>query len=187
MPEYLEVFDEKNVSRQEIKLRTQVHADGDWHRTAQVYVLNDSRELLCNLRSSSKDVFPLLWDISIGGHLSPGESYESCAARELSEELGISPEHENLQWLGIQSIDGKDELHQLIDREHAGIFLYNCNVPAQGFYFQQDEIIELRYFSIPFLKHNLLLAQPELPIIPLQEKFLQIISIIEKTICNNHP
>jgi isopentenyl-diphosphate Delta-isomerase len=187
MPEYLEVFDPHNVSLQLVKLRRQVHEQGDWHRTAQVYIINEHQELLCNLRSPGKDVFPLLWDLSIGGHLSPKENYTSCATRELQEELGISPENISLQYIGILSIDGKDEEHQLIDREHAAIFLYKTTTPSHAFDFQQEEIVDLRYFSLPFLRENLLSAQPEISIIPLQEKFLEILSMIEKKLLKLFP
>ncbi|QHT70948.1 NUDIX domain-containing protein [Rhodocytophaga rosea] len=182
MPEYLEIFDVHNVSLQKNKLRRQVHEEGDWHRTAQVYVVNSEQELLCNLRSPEKDVFPLLWDLSIGGHLMPQESYESCAARELQEELGLETAEVSLHYLGIISIDGIDEVNHLTDREHAAIFLYNTTMPARAFAFQPEEIVELRYFSISFLRENLLSANPEIPVIPLIDKFLEILSRIEKNL-----
>lgn len=180
MPEYLEIYDVHNLSLQQVKIRRQVHQDGDWHRTAQVYIINQANELLCNLRSPHKDVFPLLWDLSIGGHLTPGESYESCAIRELEEELGINVHKPCLQFIGMLSIDGKDEIHQLIDREHAAVFVYPGTLPENAYNFQKEEIVELRYFSLQFVKHTLQSAKPEIPIIPLQARFLETLSMIEQ-------
>jgi isopentenyldiphosphate isomerase len=179
MPEYLEVFDEYNQSLQSTKLRRLIHEEGNWHRTAQVYVLNDRNELLCNLRSPLKDVFPLLWDVSIGGHLEPGETYVACAHRELAEELGILVEPSAVHFVSQIKIDGKDEIAQLIDREHAGIFVYKTTLPAQAFNYQQEEIVELRYFPLPVVKQNLLSATPEISFIPLQKQFLETIRMVE--------
>lgn len=178
MPEYLEIFNAANISLKQVKTRRQVHEDGDWHRTAQVYIVNSEEQLLCNLRSAAKDVFPLLWDLSIGGHLSPGENYEMCALRELEEELGIEADKSFLQFITVQSIDGKDEMHSLIDREHAAVFLYHSALPAQNYRYQQSEIVQLKYFSICAIKENLQSENPAIPIIPLRAKFLEILSLI---------
>jgi isopentenyldiphosphate isomerase len=179
MPEYLEIFDEHNQSLQTTKLRRLVHEDGNWHRTAQVYVLNTANELLCNLRSPLKDVFPMLWDVSIGGHLEPGESYAACAKRELAEELGIRVEPAEVQFVTHIKIDGRDEITRLTDREHAGIFVYKTTIPVQQFNYQQEEIVELRYFPLTEIKQNLQSSAPEIAFIPLQKQFLDTISLVE--------
>jgi isopentenyl-diphosphate Delta-isomerase len=180
MPEYLEIFDEYNQSLQCTKLRRLVHEEGNWHRTAQVYVVNEQNELLCNLRSPLKDVFPLLWDVSFGGHLEPGESYAACAQRELAEELGILVEPSAIYFVTQIKIDGKDEIAQLIDREHAAIFVYKTTLPPNAFNYQREEIVELRYFPLATIKGNLRSTTPEVPFIPLQKQFLETIAIIER-------
>jgi isopentenyldiphosphate isomerase len=182
MSEFLEVFDENNFSLRFTKIRRQVHEEGNWHRTAQVYVVNGYNELLCNLRSPLKDVFPLLWDVSFCGHLAPGESYLRCATRELGEELGIPVKAADLICVTTIKIDGKDEITNLIDREHARIFLYRSNLQDGAFHFQKEEILELRYFHITYVKENLKSGQPSIPFIPLQKQFLEIIEKIEDTL-----
>ncbi len=180
MPELLEVFDQQNHSLGITKNRRLVHEDGDWHRTAQVYVLNERRDVLCNLRHPCKDVFPSLWDISIGGHLSPGETYEDCAYREMEEELGVAIRPNTLYYLGAIAIDGADKINGLIDREHAAIFMWRTTQKAGEFSFQSDEISELRFFPLAVVRRNLQSDYPEIPFIPLREKFLQILTLIEE-------
>lgn len=179
MKEFLELFDAQNQPLNKQLLRRTVHEQGHWHRTAQVYVLNQHRELLCNLRHPSKDLFPLLWDVSIGGHLEPGETYAACAQRELAEELGLNVNPENLQYLTTTSIDGQDAKAQLLDREHAGIFVYETALALPAFQFQKEEIVEIRFFSLAEVKRNLRKAQPEIPFIPLQEHYLSNLALIE--------
>lgn len=59
------------------------------HRSIGVAVFDDRGRVLLQKRSSTKDLQPGTWDISAGGHVAKGESYEKAAKRELFEELGI--------------------------------------------------------------------------------------------------
>ncbi len=53
-------------------------------------LLFDSRGYLyLQRRAAGKDVWPDAWDLSIGEHLQPGESFEHAAHRGLAEELGV--------------------------------------------------------------------------------------------------
>jgi len=70
--------------------RSRCHGDPSLiHRVAHVLVFNRRGELLLQKRSANKDIQPGRWDTSVGGHLSPGESYLEAAYREMAEELGI--------------------------------------------------------------------------------------------------
>lgn len=69
--------------------RGEVHARGLLHRAVHVFVFNSSGELLVQLRSASKDEYPLCYTSSASGHLSAGETYDEAAPRELAEELGL--------------------------------------------------------------------------------------------------
>ncbi|MGI8907130.1 MAG: NUDIX hydrolase [Candidatus Sumerlaeaceae bacterium] len=67
-----------------------VHSTGLLHRAVHVFVFGRDGRLLLQQRSELKDTYPLHWEC-VGGHLSPGESYDSAASREVEEELGVSP------------------------------------------------------------------------------------------------
>jgi isopentenyl-diphosphate delta-isomerase len=69
--------------------RSVVHRDKLLHRAVHVFVFNSRKELLIQVRSATKDEFPLCYTSSASGHLSVGEDYLESAERELQEEIGL--------------------------------------------------------------------------------------------------
>ncbi len=74
MKEYIDIFDENNNPTGEVKEKQQAHEDGNFHRTAHIWIINDKSELLLQKRSASKKTHPNFWDISAAGHIRAGES-----------------------------------------------------------------------------------------------------------------
>lgn len=72
--------------------RSEVHGNNLRHRAIHIFIFNGRGEVFLQKRSRSKDRHPLLWDSSTAGHVDAGEDYDTAAARELQEELGISTE-----------------------------------------------------------------------------------------------
>jgi len=87
-----EIFDVVNEHDEVIgrKPRNEIHRLKLKHRAVHVLVFNSKGELFLQKRSMKKDCFPGTWDSSASGHLDSGESYDACAVRELSEELGLT-------------------------------------------------------------------------------------------------
>lgn len=86
-----EIFDV--VDEQDVVIgsagRGQVHREHLKHRAVHVVVFDHQERILVQLRGYNKDCSPGRWDTSAGGHVDSGEDYDSAAARELSEELGV--------------------------------------------------------------------------------------------------
>jgi isopentenyldiphosphate isomerase len=72
-----------HLSRREMRARNLLH------RGTAVVVRNSAGDIYVHKRTSTKDVFPGLYDMFVGGLVVHGESYEDCARRETTEELGI--------------------------------------------------------------------------------------------------
>ncbi len=66
------------------------------HRCVYLFVLNRRGDLFVHLRTPDKDVYPSHWDVTVGGVLTAGESFEVGARREVHEELGIEVQPEAL-------------------------------------------------------------------------------------------
>lgn len=89
-----EIFDIVNERDEVIgrKPRREVHRDGDKHRAVHVLVFNSRGEIFLQKRSMLKDTAKGKWDSSSSGHLDCGEDYDTCALRELREEIGLKLE-----------------------------------------------------------------------------------------------
>lgn len=56
--EYIDIFDENNNPIDKVKEKTQAHEDGNFHRTAHIWIMNDKKELLLQKRSATKKSHP---------------------------------------------------------------------------------------------------------------------------------
>ena len=87
-----EIFDVVNERDEVIGQapRQEVHARGLWHRAVHVLVFNQRGEVFLQKRSMLKDTAKGKWDSSSSGHVDSGEDYDTCAVRELREEIGLT-------------------------------------------------------------------------------------------------
>jgi isopentenyldiphosphate isomerase len=76
--------------------RREVRARRLPHRCVYVLVFNHQGDVFIHLRTPSKDVYPSHWDVTVGGVLAAGESFDAAARREMQEELGVDVECELL-------------------------------------------------------------------------------------------
>lgn len=63
---------------------------GCYRLVVHISIFNSRGEMLIQQRQSFKDDWQNMWDISVGGSVTTGETSQTGAERELLEELGIS-------------------------------------------------------------------------------------------------
>lgn len=69
--------------------RREMRRDNLLHRGVGILCRNSRGEVYVHQRTDSKDLFPGLYDMFVGGVVSRGESYDTAAQREIEEELGV--------------------------------------------------------------------------------------------------
>ena len=98
--EFLDLVD-KNDNVVGRKKRSEIYAEGlSNFRVVNVFVINTEGEIWVPRRSADKRVFPLCLDMSMGGHVESGESYEKALERELKEELNLALRKTQFRLLG---------------------------------------------------------------------------------------
>ena len=70
--------------------RAEVRAKNLLHRGVAVLCGTSRGEIYVHRRTATKDVFPALYDMFVGGVVGRGEEYHAAARREIAEELGIA-------------------------------------------------------------------------------------------------
>lgn len=136
--EYLAVVDDLDriIDR---RPRWEIHASGLRHRAVHILVFNDLGQLFMQKRSMKKDLNKGLWDTSAAGHVDDGESYDSCAPRELTEELGITAELSALFKLDATQELGM-EFIQVYRCRHNGPFLLAAEEIDEGRWLAPSEV-----------------------------------------------
>ena len=122
------------------------HATGQLHRVAGVYVFDKQGRLYVQVHKKSGG----LYDHSIGGHISQGESYEEGAKREAEEELGIT---QHLTKLSVfYSDEGEDMQHMF--------GLFECVADDSWHFELNDEVEEIIPMTLEGIQ-NLMATNPE--------------------------
>lgn len=116
------------------------HENGIWHRAAHIWIVNKKRQILCQQRSLIKDTNPGLWEPFFGGHLSPMQSYDSCAINELREELGILADEHDLLFI--------KEYKYTAGTEFQGIFIFRWNEDIKSLSLEPDEVEQVAWKSL---------------------------------------
>ena len=143
--EIFETVDEENRVVGTAK-RSECHGNPSRiHRTAHVIVFHPDGRTLLQKRSMRKDLQPGTWDTAVGGHLMPGEDFETAARREMVEELGI-PSSLPLKCL----FDSK--IRNSIESENTRVF---STVYAGPFNFPKSEIDEVRFWTVCELRREM--------------------------------
>src|SRR5262245_22724401 len=77
--------------------RREIRAKNLLHLGVGILCRNSRGEIYVHRRTITKDVFPGMYDMFVGGVVGKGESYPDAARREILEELGIKgPEPKSL-------------------------------------------------------------------------------------------
>lgn len=152
--EYLDVLDENGKPLGKQKSKDDVHRDGDWHGTVQIWTVNSSGQALMQKRSSSKQSSPDKWDHSCAGHISAGEAPNDAVLREFEEELGVKVKLEDINFMFFHKIQNIEHDGKYLNNQINNMYLIKKDLNIEEIVLDQNEVSEVRWFDFDeLLKH----------------------------------
>jgi len=132
--EWVDLVDEANRLTGKAQ-RREVRRQNLLHRGVGILCWNSRNEIYVHRRTRTKDIFPGMYDMFVGGVVGSGESYEGAARREILEELDIDgpePRHlfhhlylgpHNRAWVAIYEVEWDGPIHHQESEVEWGAFM----------------------------------------------------------------
>lgn len=143
MIELLDVLDASGAPTGRVKAKDEVHRDGDWHRSAHLWIASAERSVLLQRRAFVKASWPGLWDISIAGHVDAGETAVEAVIREAFEELGLVVRPEELRHLG--TLRYQATYGAFVENEYHDVFLSRRELDLATLTLDPAEVAEVAW------------------------------------------
>jgi len=146
--ELLTQVDENNTIIGGISRGIAHNTPGIFYRTIYILVFNDKNQVLLQKRSSTKDLYPSCWDLSVGGHVNLGDSYLETAIREIKEEVSIYATKDDLFFKG----------EVLVKLPSSGEYFYVYEYklkPTDKITASIEEINQIQWMSIDDIKKSM--------------------------------
>lgn len=126
------------LSQTDFKEQMQQDENSALHREIAVILQNDQKKILLQKRSAQKKSNPNKWAL-LHGHVESGEGFVEAALRECQEELGIIKTPQDLRPFARLF---QKEVHIVY------FFLASCNSLPEQFILQEEEVDEVKWFSL---------------------------------------
>ena len=151
--ELFDVLDDNGCKTGVVRERGVCHRDGTAHAAAHIWVVRRHAgrlEVLLQKRSAEKDSNPGSFDTSAAGHVAAGDTVIEAAVRELEEELGITADPAELEYLGIHHNAYQDIFHGRVfrDNEFISVYAYYKDVDEKSLTLQETEVESVRWMSV---------------------------------------
>lgn len=151
MDERVDILDFEGKFTGETGLKSEAHENGWFHPTVHIWFFTADGRVLIQQRARNKETHPLLWDVSVAGHVGAGEEIEDAAVREIKEEIGLAIIKDDLQEIGVFKSAHEHSL-TLVDNEFQHVFLSQLKVPFKMLKKQESEVADLTL--VPLLRFS---------------------------------
>lgn len=157
MEEYIDIVDKQGHPIGTSATKSEIHSKGHLHNTAHLWLYTAKGNLLLQQRAASKLIYPLLWDVSVAGHINAGETIENGLIRETKEELGIDIKKEQLLKIGVfESFQSYP--NGITDNEFHNTYIAKIQMSISNIEIQVDEVEAVKFITIDeflkLLKHS---------------------------------
>ena len=154
MPEELiDIYNQDNEPIGSVATKQEAHEKGLWHRASHIWIYNSKGEILLQLRAKDKGLFPDMWDVAVGGHISAGQEPLATAIRETKEESGLEASKDDLEFL--TTYKNEVVLGEIDNKEFYYVYLFRYDGSIGSLVLQAEEVAEVDFFLIAKLEEEL--------------------------------
>ena len=147
MDEIIDIVTSEGKPTGKTALKSEAHKLGLYHQTIHVWLFTSDGKILLQQRAKTKSIYPLLWDVSVAGHIGAGETIKEAALRETKEEIGLDIFETDLQKIGEFECFKSYE-NQIFDNEFQHTFISELKVNFSELIKQDEEVEALKLVSI---------------------------------------
>ena len=137
----MEKFDLYDENRNKLNItinRGDKLPENTYRLVVHLIIFNSKGEMLIQQRHPNKKNWPSLWDISVGGCVTAGETSVEAMIRETIEEIGIDLSNE------IKRPIFTFNFHEGFD----DIYIVNKDIDLSSLILQENEVVDARWASI---------------------------------------
>ncbi|TYA56369.1 NUDIX domain-containing protein [Formosa maritima] len=174
MDELIDIITKDQKPTGKTALKSEIHTKGYYHNTAHVWYYTKKGEILLAQRAATKTICPLLWDVSVAGHVDAGETIEEAAIRETQEEIGLAIRENELYKIGVFPCFQTYE-NGIVDNEFHHTFLVELNVSINKLTPQIGEVETLKLVSISEFKKILKFTDNNNHLVPSNKTYYQVV------------
>ncbi|WP_299224034.1 NUDIX domain-containing protein [uncultured Psychroserpens sp.] len=147
MDELIDIVDENGNATGKSALKSEIHSKGLFHHTAHLWCYTSKGHILLQQRAATKSIAPLLWDVSVAGHVDAGETIAKAIIREAKEEIGLDLFEHQLIKIGVFKCFQTYE-NGIIDNEFHNTFISKIDVAIKQLILQENEVEAVKYVTI---------------------------------------
>src|SRR5699024_11923851 len=115
--ELWDLYDKNRKLTEHTMVRGDEMQPDTYHLVIHVVIFNSKNQMLIQKRKDYKVINQNIWDMSVGGSVTAGETSQQGAMRETEDELGLSIDlHNQLPHLSITFERGYDDIY-IVNRE----------------------------------------------------------------------
>ena len=159
MDEYLDIVNKQGKPTGKTVLKSEAHSKGLYHNTIHLWLYTTKGEILLQQRSQKKPIYPLLWDVSVAGHIDAGETFVEAALRETEEEIGLQLQPVRLKKIGVELHESSYNDGAIEDNEFHHVYIAELLVELNELIPQEEEVEALKLVS--FKEFEALLTNSE--------------------------
>lgn len=146
MNEFFDVLNANGEYTNEVASRDECHRKGLYHKAVVVFIVSEDNErVLLQQRSSTKKLWPNLWDITAGGHVLFNELGYQAVIRETKEEIGIDLDKSSLEFIGATTSENLSG--DIINRHFNEFYIVHKDVDLKDIVLQKDEVQDIKWFE----------------------------------------